>query len=187
MPFTIDASQLRKFEARVRELSKNSKRDLGRVMVSITRGVKTDASRAITARYTIGTRRALEGLTAADVDKEALTFRLIGSRKALQLQEFKHTASRRSGVAVQVIAGGSLKSLRSAFKATAKGFGGTEAKPRIFVRKGRKRLPILALPGPSVGGMLANKDVQQAVAEKVIDRGEKAFESMVASLERGSL
>lgn len=77
---------------------------------------------------------------------------LVTSGKAIRMIEFNPQASRASGVQVNI--GGKVETYRRAFIATVK-----NQHRGVFERKGRARLPIRELYGPSIPGMFLRTDV----------------------------
>lgn len=83
---------------------------------------------------------------------EHLEAALVGGGKAIPMIRFNPTVSRREGVSIQIA--GKTERYRHAFQATVR-----HGHTGIFERKGKERLPIRELYGPSVHGMMARTDV----------------------------
>jgi hypothetical protein len=91
-------------------------------------------------------------LSTTPARPEHLSASLVGGGKALPMIRFQPRASRAEGVTITIA--GKTERYRHAFLATVK--HGHEG---VFERKGRERLPIRELYGPSVHGMMARTDV----------------------------
>jgi len=164
----IDSSQLTALRRKLEAVSKNAKRDMGRALSSTQRATATETTRAAAENYTAGARRIKAGTRVSKVNTNDLSFTITGLRKPIQLQEYKHRASRRKGVSAQVRKGES-KAIPSAFKVGVGSFGGGGSKARIFQRARLSgggqvgRLPIVVLFGPSVADMLTDKVTQDRI------------------------
>jgi hypothetical protein len=116
--------------------------------------------------------RPLMGIPSADIKDalrteparpEHLEAALIGEGKAIPMIKFKVRDTRTTGVTLQL--GAKTETYRRAFIATVKhGHRG------VFERKGRERLPIRELYGPSVHGMMARSDVLPKIADYLNER-----------------
>lgn len=169
MPIVVESRQLTALQRQLESVSKNAKRDMGRALSSTQRATVTETGRALADGYTASTRRIKANTRASKVNTTDLSFTITGLRKPIQLQEYKHKATKKSGVSAQVRKTEGFKRIPTAFKVTAGNFGGGGgSKARVFQRQrllggGQVgRLPIVVLYGPSVADMLNN--------EKVVDR-----------------
>lgn len=177
MPIVIDSRELTALRRTLEDVSKNAKRDMGRALSSTQRATVTETTRATAENYTASTRRIKQGTRASKVNTQDLSFTITGLRKPIQLQEYKHRASRKNGVVAQVRKTEGFKPIPSAFKVRAGNFGGGGgSKARIFQRVrlvggGQVgRLPITALSGPSVADMLNNEQVVTRVGNFALNK-----------------
>jgi Prophage minor tail protein Z (GPZ) len=90
----------------------------------------------------------------------ALEADLVCSGKAIKMIVFKPTWSRQEGVVLHIA--GKDEHYRHSFITTVR--HGHEG---VFERKGRERLPIRELYGPSVPGMMARSDVLPVVVDAI--------------------
>jgi len=177
MPIVIDSRELTALRRTLEDVSKNAKRDMGRALSSTQRATVTETTRATAENYTASTRRIKAGTRASKVNTQDLSFTITGLSKPIQLQEYKHRASRKNGVVAQVRKTEGFKPIPSAFKVRAGNFGGGGgSKARIFQRVrlvggGQVgRLPITALSGPSVADMLNNEQVVTRVGNFALNK-----------------
>ncbi len=177
MPIVIDSRQLTALQRTLDGVSKNSRRDMGRALSSTQRATVTETTRATAENYTASTRRIKAGTRASKVNTQDLSFTITGLRKPIQLQEYKHRASRKNGVVAQVRKTEGFKPIPTAFKVRAGNFGGGGgSKARIFQRQrlgggGQVgRLPIVVLMGPSVADMLANEKVVTRIGNFALNK-----------------
>jgi hypothetical protein len=171
----IDSRQLTQLRAKLESVSKNSKRDMGRALSSTQRSTRTETTKATADAYTAGKQRVGKNTRVSKVDTNGLFFTITGLREPIQLQEYRHTASKRNGVTATVKKGSGAQRLPTAFKVTAGNFGGGGAKKRIFMRartgNGQVgRLPIKSLFGPSVADMLNNPALQERVGTFALNK-----------------
>ena len=176
MPIVIDSRQLTALQRTLDGVSKNSRRDMGRALSSTQRATVTETGRATAENYTASTRRIKANTRASKVNTQNLSFTITGLRKPIQLQEYKHRASKKSGVVAQVRKAEGFKKIPTAFKVSAGNFGGSGSKARIFQRQrllggGQVgRLPIVVLAGPSVADMLSNPQIVNRIGEFALNK-----------------
>jgi hypothetical protein len=125
----------------------------------------------------------LMGLPSRDV-KEAFSIRpatpghleaaLVAQGKAIPMIRFSPRVSRTSGVSIRVA--GKVETYRHAFRATVR-----HGHVGIFERKGKARLPIRELYGPSVPGMMKRTDVLPAVLDMM---GVRLVANLMRQVER---
>lgn len=116
---------------------------------SVARASKTEAKREITAVYGIKQSRVDEGLK---VSSENYTVTTTGKARGVTLQSFGGRQTARGYSAA--VRKGQRKVIRGGFTPTK--FGGLP-----FKRVGAARTPIRVLYGPSVAGMLRNREVSE--------------------------
>ncbi len=119
MPIVIDSRDLQRLRYRLEKASSDARRDMKRAMSSTQRATKTQAGRIMRETYTAGARAIANRTKLSPVDANALEFTLTGSKKPIELQEFKHSASKRHGAKVSVYQGGGTQQLPHAFKKSA--------------------------------------------------------------------
>jgi hypothetical protein len=116
--------------------------------------------------------RPLMGIKSSDL-KAAMRIELarpdhlasavIASGKAIPMIKFRPRVSRTQGVTITVA--GKAERYRHAFRATVR-----HGHIGIFERKGRERLPIRELYGPSIPGMLRRTDVLPVILDTMSTR-----------------
>lgn len=166
MPIVVESRQLTALQRQLDAVAKDSRRSMGRALSSTQRATVTETGRALAENYTAGSRRIKSNTRASKVNTQDLSFTITGLRKPIQLQEYKHKASKRAGVSAQVRKTEGFKRIPTAFKASAGNFGGGGgSKARVFQRQRLAgggqvgRMPIVVLFGPSVADMLNNEQV----------------------------
>lgn len=126
---------------------KDQPRVFAQAASSVARASKTEAKREITAVYALKQSRVEEGLKVSSSGFEITT---TGKARGVTLQSFGGRQTAKGYAAT--IRKGSRKVIRGGF--TPNKFGGLP-----FKRVGREQTPIRVLYGPSVAGMLRNREV----------------------------
>lgn len=116
---------------------------------SVARASKTEAKREITAIYALKQSRVDEGLRVSSAGYVVTT---TGAARGVTLQSFGGRKVAKGYAAT--IRKGSRKVIKGGF--TPPKFGGLP-----FKRVGKERTPIKVLYGPSVAGMLRNREVSE--------------------------
>jgi len=169
MPIVIDSRDLQKLRYRLERASKNLPRDMQRALSNTQRATKTQAGREMSEVYTAGKQAIGRRTQVRPVNTAALSFSVIGSKKPIELQEYKHSVTKRSGARVQVFKASGAQALPHAFRRSA-------GKSRIFQRVKAAggglvgRLPIKVLRGPSAADMLIKKAVQEKLGGFVMNK-----------------
>lgn len=125
--------------------------------VDLRRRIGPETARDMQATHNLAASR-IRSSVATQVT--GTTVELRGLDRPTGLLQFGAKASRKSGVTVTVLKASGPSRLRHAFKAV-----GRAGNPQIFQRVGRKRLPIEALYGPSVGQMLRDPSRRRRLTE----------------------
>lgn len=164
----IDATEVQALSRRLEQVSKDFKTDRQRALSSTRRASGTQVKREVVKVYSLPQRRVDQGLTITGVDPTDLSFRIIGSKKVIGLQNFANRGNKKAGVRVQVLRG-------HGFKAPGRGPGNVRskafyAKGLIFQREDIDRLPVTRLSGPSVADMLNKTIVLNNIAKFATDR-----------------
>lgn len=129
-----------------------------RALGTMQRRLATEAKRDIGAEYNLRAGRIAEGLA---VRNTADGIRLIGRSRGINAAQFGATWSRRmKGARFTFKRGGDRSAHEGSFIATGK-----SGNRLVFERKGRARLPLQAIYGPSVGQMLKHGRRPERLAE----------------------
>jgi len=155
-------------------------------------GIRTDATRLVTRRYTIAPNTARDTLTVAKATKGSLQGRVQSRGSAIPLHAFKvgprHTSGARpsGGLRVSVQKGGGGR-LGSAFMVAGLKVGGKigRASAGVAQRLGRTRYPIRALYGPSVPAMLSQQAQLDELQQQAGTRLDKAMAHEIERLVAG--
>ena len=141
-------------------------------------GTKTDATRKIREEYNVTLKALQPAFYVRKASPHALTAIVGASGRPLRLIGF---AARQVATGVSVsIKRGTRKILAQAFIAKMR-----STHTGVFMRKGRKRLPIAEKYTIAVPGMLGAKQVEAAIRVSAIARFEKAMDQNVRFLTRG--
>lgn len=168
MKVTFDEAACRRSLGRVRQavIDKALPRALNRTATS----VRAEAVRIIrrgrqvkakTVREAIAIRRATRALLVAEV---------IVSGRPIPLRDY---AARQTGRGVTVNVTGRRKLIPGAFQVQKIG-------SHVFVREGKKRLPIRKLYGPSLPSTFNNEAIQKAIEQMALDTLRKRFNEAVS-------
>lgn len=128
-----------------------------RAVGTLARRLPVQARRDIQTEYNLKAGRISQGLSTRRVDNGVV---LRASARGINLIAFAARWRKRSGVTAQVKKGGLPTVAKQAFIATGK-----NGNRLVFQRRGKSRLPIDALYGPSIGQMLKHGDRPQRLAD----------------------
>lgn len=180
----FDVTQVQSLQQHLARVSNTFVQDRQRALSSTRRASGTQVKRSVASVYSLPQRRIDQGLTITAIDPRDLSFKIIGSRKVIGLQNFRNRGTNRDGVKVQVLKG-------SAFKAPGRGTGGYRskafyAKGRIWQREDSNRLPVRTLSGPSVADMISKTVVIKEVTDFATSKiGNELQRKLTAALKNG--
>lgn len=149
--FNVDASVV------TNRLRVNLDNVRSRALGTLSRRLPVQARRDIQTEYNLKAARVNQGLSTRRVDNGVM---LRASARGINLIAFGARARKRNGVTARVKKGGVPTVTKSAFIATGK-----NGAKLVFKRRGKSRLPIDALYGPSIGQMLKHGDRPQRLAD----------------------
>lgn len=129
-----------------------------RAIATLARRLPVQARRDIQQEYNLTATRIRDGLSIRRPDEGDVILR--GSARGINLIAFGARWTKRRGVTARVKKGGAATVQQHAFIAT-----GRNGNRLVFERRGKKRLPLDALYGPSVGQMLKHGDRPQRLAD----------------------
>ena len=122
------------------------------------KNAQVEAAQQIAPMMGLPSRVVKQAMTIQPARPDHLSAALVTRGKAIKMIEFRPRVSRTQGVSIRVA--GKTETYRHAFKATVR--HGHEG---IFERRGRARLPIRELYGPSVPGIMKRTDVLPVVLD----------------------
>lgn len=128
-----------------------------RALATLARRLPVEARREIQQEYNLKAARIRAGLSVRTSGDTAI---LRGASRGINLIAFDARAKARTGVSVRVRKDGAASVHPHAF--IASGRGGNRL---VFERRGKSRLPLEALYGPSVGQMLKHGQRPQKLAD----------------------
>lgn len=129
-----------------------------RALGTLTRRLPVQARRDIQTEYNLKASRVSDGLSIRRPDEGGVILR--GSARGINLIAFGARWSKRNGITARVKKSGAATVAKQAFIATGK-----NGNRLVFQRRGKARLPIDALYGPSIGQMLKHGDRPQRLAD----------------------
>lgn len=158
----IKAPKLARLQAEVKSAPAKYRRAMLRALSTTKRDTKADATKIAQTIYTAGRNKISAALSTSTVDPAKLSFKLIGLNRGLSLVDFQHSATRKSGVRVQVLRAGASAQIPDSFKRR----GSKTGKMRIMQRQPKgSAIPLIALASSSVADML-NRDTVYVRLEK---------------------
>ncbi len=177
----IDYGQSKKAQAIVEKMTQYGNKSVNfafmRAVNRTAAGVKTDISRNIRDKYFIKASDIKQSISLkrAFVGKNSVA-EIKSKGKAIPLYFFQVTPKQRTkprpkiGVAARVKKGGSKKKIPGSFIAHSRGRTG------VYIRKGKERIPIKQLYGPSIPQMIGNPQIIEKIEKGAINRLEKNLE-----------
>lgn len=150
-----------KLHRNIQSAPKIYRKAMQQALSTTRRDSKPEATRIAQGIYTAGRNAIREGITTEKLDRQRLSFVMTAKRGGISLVNFKHRATKRGGVTVQVLRAGVMsKPIPAGFKKR----GTKTGKMRILQRvlggsKHVGRLPIVALASSSVASMFKRKEV----------------------------
>lgn len=129
-----------------------------RALGTLARRLPVQARRDIQTEYNLTASRISEGLSARRTDDGSVILR--GRARGINLIAFGARWSKKNGVTARVRKDGRLTVRPDAF--IAKGKNGALL---VFERRGKTRLPLDAVYGPSIGQMLKHGERPQRLAD----------------------
>jgi hypothetical protein len=129
-----------------------------RALATLARRLPVQARRDIQQEYNLKAARIRDGLSIRRPDDGSVILR--GAARGINLIAFGARWNRRKGVTARVLKSGKATVRPHAFIAA-----GRNGNTLVFERRGKKRLPLDALYGPSIGQMLKHRDRPQRLAD----------------------
>lgn len=173
MPFRVESKSVAALAKQLARTSSNLPRDLRRTMVSAQRGAKTEATRAARKVYNVKAQTLGPLWQVTNVDPVALAFTLIGLKKPIGLFGFVGTRETARGIVADPMKGGSRGVIARSFGATINGARNP------FQRRGKSRLPIRRLTGPSPADILSNVAVTRDLTTQFLARTERELSRLI--------
>lgn len=147
---------MRELDDELRGASKDMRR---RVLPRVARGARTDIAREVRKRYQVRSRALREQTRIGRVSTGSTSSRvtITLSDRSLPLDAFGSVRQNKRGVAVTVLRG-RRQTIDGAFM----------LRGRVLKRRGKARLPLRAIRGPSLAQMASEvwSEVDRAVAER---------------------
>lgn len=129
-----------------------------RALGTLARRIQVQARRDIQSEYNLTASRINDGLSVRRPDDGSVILR--GQARGINLIAFGARWSKKTGVTARVLKSGKPTIRREAF--IAKGKNGALL---VFERRGKARLPLDAVYGPSIGQMLKHGDRPKRLAD----------------------
>lgn len=162
---SIDTQSLRNASRLLESMGDRARPLISKSLNRAGRGVVTDASRGVRQEYNVKARPIRESFSVHQASRTQLSVRVASTGSPISLYHFgprPRQPGRRPKRGVSVKVTDVRKKIPGSFIANV---GSTRG---VFQRKGRSRLPILKLTGPSVPQMLneVSSDLQQGAEER---------------------
>ncbi len=181
----IDASEVNKKLKRLRAVENGAPKAVMRAMNKTVTGMRTDAGKEVSARYTV---KQADVKAKLDLDKASQTDLSIAMRskgRPMSLVKFSHKSNKNPGVkgsptAFAKVKKGGSGGFTGGFMATMKrtnGITGVFARTGKFTRKGAEG--IKQLYGPGAVQMLSNKEVRDTIQKKAAERFNKELDHQI--------
>lgn len=151
----------------LKSLSTNLTKELGIVAWNTAKKTKSVAAKQITSELAVTQREVKERITTKRRDTESEV--TVNKSKRIPLKEFKPRQTRK-GVSYRISKTTGRKTAADAFMGPKPGTPAPRLHGHVWKRKGKTRLPIQKLYGPSPWGVLVSGDRIQNVTEET--RGE---------------
>lgn len=132
----------------------------------------------IRKRYNIKASDLKNEIKITRASKSSKKFRITVSHKGLALVKFGAAKQTKKGVNVTVIKG-ERDHYKSAFITEVKGTNSKTNHRGVFIRKGKPRLPIKELYGPSAMQLMSSKEAQEHIEKIFQDKFEKELASAI--------
>lgn len=160
----VDTSALKEAQRNLQQVEKKTKVAAYRALNRVSQNAKTNASKEIRQRYIIKAADVNSTFSIRRASKGDLSAVIRSRSRGTGLDKYRFSPKRTTGKRPRVLKaavkkGGALKPIPGAFVADKNGV-------KIFIREGRKRLPIRRLYGPPAPEMFNNIEIKQVVEEK---------------------
>ncbi len=163
----VDTSGLKQAEKRIGKLKKKVKVSAYRALSRVFQNAKTNATREIRQRYAIKASDVNKTFSIKRASQDDLRAVIRSKSRGVGLDKYRFSPKKTKGKRPKVLKAavkkaGALKPIPGAFAADKSGV-------KIFIREGKKRLPIRRLYGPPAPEMFNNAEVRNVVEEKAHD------------------
>lgn len=173
MPIKVEAPNLKPLVQRLESAARNVPTAFKRVSGTLRRGMATEASRSAVLVYNVGKQRLSKEWRVQVVDPT--TFTLTGRHRPISLASYGARGTKK-GLSVVVLREKGRQRIPSGFIAT-----GRNGARLPFKRRGKARLPIAALYGPSPADILKNPKVLAPLSAQFGTRAAKELLRVIDS------
>jgi hypothetical protein len=170
------ATGLDELQRKLKSAPKEYRQAMVRALSTAKRDTKPEATRIAMTIYTAGRNTISRALVASNVDRRALSFTIAASGRGILLSSFKHSATKRGGVSVQVLRARAPVKLERAFKARRRGGGAN----LIRMRTGNSAYPLITPASASVGDMFEKREVFQRLKEFGLNKMSSELQRQIA-------
>ena len=160
----VDTSGLKQAEKRIKQLKNKTRISAYRALSRVFQNAKTNATREIRQRYAIKAADVNSTFSIKRASRDDLRAVIRSKSRGVGLDKYRYSPKLTKGKRPRVLKaavkkGSALKPIKGAFVADKNGV-------KIFIREGKKRLPIRRLYGPPAPEMFNNVEIRNMVEEK---------------------
>ncbi len=171
----VDTKELKDMRKRYSKVQSQAKTVIARAMTRVGDNARTNAKKEIAKDYVIKSGDVNKTLSSTKASATSTSTIVRSKSRGTGLDKYKFTPKKVRGkgevpkvIKAAVKKGGSVKKIKNAFVGNKNGL-------KIFVREGKKRLPIRRLYGPPAPEMFNQKRIREPVEEAA----HKMFEDRV--------
>ncbi|MHB0864754.1 phage tail protein [Paenibacillus sp. SEL3] len=160
----VDAKELAGMKKRYEKVKTQAKAAVSRAMNRVSSNARTNVKKEIAKEYVIKSGDVNKTLSTRKASASSTSSVVRSTSRGTGLDKYKFNPKRATGKRPKVLKaavkkGGAVKGIKGAFVADKNGV-------KIFVREGKKRLPIRRLYGPPAPEMFNQQKVRTPVEQK---------------------